>query len=201
MFLQLIILASLSLANYLFTAYIGFFDFSWLSFVKFIFYTLAVAIFPIAILVLIRFNTLNQKNVRISRGLSESMSTHDHTPGTQVILQLKDENDQLKLEIPSGELRALHAADNYTELVWESNGALKKDLIRKPLSQCVNEINAESPSLLFQTHRSHALALDAVERFEGNARGLTAFVQGYNKQVPVSRTRIDDFKQVLAASH
>src|SRR5690606_37804319 len=111
--------AVIAVGNWIFSAFLGFIQQSPESFFQFFGFTLAVGIFPVSIHVLLRQNAWQRKYLRQSDRLNSLLKNPSVTPSdVQSIVQLRDENDRVVLEIPASDLIAIESADNYVKVYY-----------------------------------------------------------------------------------
>ena len=85
---------------------------------------------------------------------------------------------------------------NYTEIYTESENNFDKKLIRlslKELEEQLKEFN-----FIFKTHRSYLVNTNQISSVNGNAQGYKLQLKNYPTQIPVSRSKIEEFNLLLA---
>ncbi len=189
-------IAIIAIGNWIFSAFLGFIQPSPESFFLFFGFTLAVGIFPVSVHVLLRQNAWQRKYLRQSDQLNSRLQKQPvTTPAEQPMVQLRDENDRVALEIPSGDLVAVESADNYVKVHFFNNQKLTSEMIRSSLAAV--ELSVATHPQFFRTHRSWMINLNTIEKVNGNARGYTIRLRNFAKNVPVARTRISAFDETI----
>lgn len=181
----------IAVANFLFSAYLSFFPWSFKTLWLFIGFTLAVGIFPVVIQVLVRQNIYHRKNSTAASADNKVIHTKEEHLTTGESLKVVLDDQTIGYEGPASHLLALEASGNYVTLHLRSG---KKELLRTPLSSIEDSLNFN----FFRTHRSWVVNLTAIEKVEGNARGYTLHLETSLK-VPVSRSRLKAFDEELRA--
>lgn len=186
--------AIIAIGNWIFSAFLGFIQPSPESFFLFFGFTLAVGIFPVSIHVLLRQNAWQRKYLRQSDRLNSRLKNQAVTPSVaQSIVQLRDENDKVALEIPASDLIAIESADNYVKVYYVNSQKLTSEMIRSTLAA----VESTLPPQFFRTHRSWLINLDLLEKVNGNARGYTIRLRNFTRDVPVARSRITAFDEII----
>ena len=144
-------------------------------------YGLAIGIIPSIFCV--QFNLLRSYKNRLNKAekLSELLSGRQGIIDNEII-ELKGENESLKVGL--NDLRVVKAEDNYSMLIWKSNGHLDKRLIRGSLKSI--EIQLQQ-NFIKRCHRSYLVNLYKVNSVTGNSRGYRLSVQDLEESIPVSR--------------
>lgn len=99
-------------------------------------------------------------------------------------VELIAENGKDRLALPLADLLYLESADNYSEIVFEKAGSLKKELLRGSLSRFEAQV---PPGVVVRCHRSYLVNLHRVRRVSGNAQGYKLHLAGLEMPVPVAR--------------
>ena len=186
--------AIIAIGNWVFSAFLGFIQPSPESFFLFFGFTLAVGIFPVSIHVLLRQNAWQRKYLRQSDRLNSLLKNPSEKPSiTQAIVQLRDENDKIALEIPASDLIAIESADNYVKVYYLNSQKLTTTMFRSTLAAVGSTMTPQ----FFRTHRSWLANLDLLEKVNGNARGYTIRLRNLNRDVPVARSRIAAFDEII----
>lgn len=90
------------------------------------------------------------------------------------------------VELAAGELRYVHAEENYVDVVFIRDGERSHRLLRVTLSGVERQFSDGS---LVRCHRSYLVALAAIAGVRGNAQGFRLALRDLPETVPVSRSR------------
>lgn len=114
----------------------------------------------------------------------------------QRVIELVAENGKDRLTLPLADLLYLESADNYSEIVFEKAGSLKKELLRGSLSRFEAQV---PPGVVVRCHRSYLVNLHRVRRVTGNAQGYKLHLDGLDTPVPVARAYSEVVKSLRVA--
>jgi hypothetical protein len=99
-------------------------------------------------------------------------------------VELLAENGKDRLLLPLADLLYLESADNYSEVVFEKGGLVKKELLRGSLSRFESQV---PEGVVVRCHRSYLVNLHRVQRVTGNAQGYKLHLRGLPTPIPVAR--------------
>lgn len=171
------------------TIYSSFYLGTGFSGTKLLFYissTLAIAILPVSIHVLIKNTILLKRNLKEAQNISEGMHHKKRLTATpDATLTLNSENKNEKFTIPAADLLYITAADNYIEIFYLENGTVKNKLIRSTLKSARDDLRAFTA--FYRCHRGWIVNLDQVESITGNAQGYRLILNHTDITIPVSR--------------
>lgn len=122
-------------------------------------------------------------------GVKAQAFAPDATP-----IQLTDYKDEVKLTLPCSAIYYAEAQDNYIEVCYDQDGAVKKFLFRCPIHKF--ELSIAGTSLV-RCQRSYIVNLDHIKFFvKGHNSGNVVLDTPDSKTIPVSKT----YYKVLPAS-
>jgi hypothetical protein len=162
--------------------------------------TLAIAVLPISIYILLRQNRLLRKfsdqAQEIEKKLSEKKSVViESQPSNKITLWGDYQNE--KVEVYVDDLHLVASASNYIKVFHLQKDNLVYSIIRSTLKKA-EEALLEHPNF-FKCHRAYIINLDKVEHVEGNAQGYKLKITGHDELVPVSRNLNAEFSDKLLA--
>lgn len=175
------------------------FPFSIAGYLKVQLYVTLCAIVPIGAYTLIRQNYLLVRNRNEADILDNALSAEQHIQKNEKYpetIRLTGENKNEVLELSLQSILYITAQDNYSEIVYLDETALKRELLRSSLSRTEHMLT-EYP-LLFRSHRSFLVNLSKVIKVKGNAQGYLLVLDGTSATIPVARTRGAELKSKLA---
>ncbi|MEI6947399.1 LytTR family DNA-binding domain-containing protein [Paraflavisolibacter sp. H34] len=163
---------------------------SFLTIFDFLYDTTVVGLFPVTIIVLIKYILLLRRNQ--TDALVMDLDLKDAPPvaaqeGTFVTLTGDNQNDVLKVPVDS--IYFISSADNYIKVFFEVHDRLASKVLRGTLKKAKEALD-DYPQF-FRCHRSYLVNLKRVERVSGNAQGLKLHLQHAEETVPVSRNLND----------
>ncbi|HRG57849.1 MAG TPA: LytTR family DNA-binding domain-containing protein [Bacteroidia bacterium] len=181
-------------ANFVYSYFLGITDINIDSLMMFLTYTLAVGIFPITGVVIIKFNRLNNKYETESEALNPIIEAESeiNKPQSNEFVNFLSENGTIELEILPSQFLFAKADDNYVELYFLKDGI--KD--RKVLRNSLKNIHSFLPphENFYRCHKSFVINLDQVNHISGNAQGYKFHLKNAQELIPVSRSNNDFVK-------
>ncbi len=190
----LLLILAIAVLNFLYTQYV----FDWDSafghgLLSFIFYTLAVGVFPVTILTFLKQHQLNRKYLAAAQAINTNIH-HEaalKTSNRTIILE-GDYNDRFSLD-PST-LLFIESIGNYVHIHFLDNGRKKRKELRSTLKNMQDQLmDVEN---LFKSHRAFLVNLHYVRQVTGNAQGLRLELIQDIKDIPVSRSKVKEFRQL-----
>jgi DNA-binding LytR/AlgR family response regulator len=166
----------------------------WQNQLLFVFYTLAIGLFPISFMYLV-----NRHSDTISKPqqLDAVDSSAEGNITTQAkLITLSGENKDDNVQVALSDILFIKSADNYCELALLNEKSGSRKLLRCSLTSLLKQLPSDSQVL--RCHRSYAVNLLLVKSWQGNAGGLQLTMQTGDVVVPVSRTYVDVIKQALS---
>jgi hypothetical protein len=165
-------------------------------FLFFLFYTVAVGIIPIVVLVFVKEFRLRAAFEKGSREMNEQLTKEHQNPSTSTAPTFLTVED---VEIPCLNLMFLQASANYVELVFGENGKIDRKVIRATLKEM--ELALQDSSHFFRCHKSFIVNLEHVSRISGNAQGYKLHLKFTEEVIPVSRAYNDFLKSYFDKQH
>lgn len=161
-----------------------------LSFSSFLFFmsiAASTAVFPILLIFIIRY-------MQVKNYLDRQYLVAELAPKPDV-LSLEGENKTEKLTLIRSELLFIKAADNYVELYVNKNDRLDRHLLRGTLSGMATQLDED----FLQVHRSYIVNINQVTEISGKSPNYQLVFNNQEETVPVSRNKIQEVRQRLAA--
>jgi hypothetical protein len=197
----LIILALLfciALGNLLYCFLLGITTVSFVGFLNTMLATVLLGIFPIALHVMVKHNSLVKINQNQASLINEKIS-HSSKPSLvndaveeittagkdiveTIVFVAENEKDSLTLNVT--QLLYVESADNYCNIVYNEDGKLKRQLLRSSLKRLESQIQSET---ILRCHRTFIVNLKNIHNMEGNAAGYKLSFTDTTISVPVSR--------------
>ncbi len=113
-------------------------------------------------------------------------------------LKLVSTSNQDCIEIFPCDLIMIRSWDNYIEVFYTKNDQVVSYLLRNTM-YTVKTTLVKYPFII-QCHRSYMININKVKSFTGNSRGYQLRIEGIVDKIPVSRSRILEFKKIYAKS-
>lgn len=154
--------------------------------------TFAVGIFPALIGAFLTQMKLNRKYAAEAAQLSRQVQPHE--PSHQIVT-LAGDNLNETLRLGAHQIACISAADNYVQVFFFENEALKSRMLRATLKKMEDAL-AACPQF-FRCHRTYIVNLEKVEKVSGNAQGYRLHLAGVEATVPVSRNLNEAIQEKL----
>lgn len=173
------------------------------SFIWFQGITLAIALLPVSIYILMRQNVLLKKfsgqAEQIEKKLQERndvMHPEPEKKSVNKLLFIGDYQNE-RIELFPDDLHVITSASNYVKLFHLQKEQLVYSMIRSTLKKAEETVLSE-PNF-FKCHRAYIVNLDKVVHVQGNAQGYKVRIEGYEELIPVSRNLNTEFSDKLLA--
>lgn len=155
--------------------------------------TFAVGIFPALIGALLKQMKLNKRYAAEAAQISRQV--HPHTEFARQTVTLTGDNQNEALRLDANQIAYLSAADNYVQVFFIENEALKSRMLRATLKKMEDALTT-CPQF-FRCHRTYIVNLEKVEKVSGNAQGYRLHLAGVEATVPVSRNLNEAIQEKL----
>ncbi len=184
----------IGIGNFFYSYWILQTGFRWSVFLFFQLATVALGIFPVTAIALIRYNFLLKRNLKDAASLSKELPKQ--VIGTKHDLIIEDEQGKTLLNLKEGWFIAAVADDNYLDVYYLKNGEfLTHEVIRFTLAR-LEAVVKDRPNLV-RCHRKYLVNLDFVEQCKGNAQGLKLKLAQVESEIPVSRASVEEVRKRL----
>ncbi|MFY0673123.1 MAG: LytTR family transcriptional regulator DNA-binding domain-containing protein [Bacteroidia bacterium] len=193
--LTMVIVIAVVFGNFYWAYLNGFTSFSATGLFTFLGYTFAVGVFPLSFLMLFEQNRLTKKYLSESASINEQLAADEQPEKHEEKLVLKCEDGSEAITISEDAFYYCKSADNYIELIYETEGEVKKELFRNSLKNL--ELLLAEFNDLKRVHRSYIVNLNKVKSVDGNARGLKLKLNNDLPEIPISRTKHDEILALL----
>lgn len=160
---------------------------TFLTAIDFLGYTLAIGIFPVIIVVLLKYVILLSKNQAVAGKMERELSEkqEEAEPVSKVIRLVGDYQNEV-LEVPLDSIRYITSADNYVKVYYVENGKLTAQFLRSTLKRIEQALSGYPQ--FFRCHRTYLVNLTRVQHVTGNAQGLKLHLLNTEEVIPVSRS-------------
>lgn len=178
----MVLLISIAIANTFLIYLIDIGTFSWQTLLVSVGQVMAIGIIITTLFVSLDYLRHFKTNQREAKKLDLSTDQSSHSTDT---ISLFSENENEQLHLKADELFYLTSADNYVEVVYQSEKKITQKLLRGTLQKAEKQINYPD---IIRCHRSYIVNLQKVVSVNGNAQGYQLGLREINKIIPVSRS-------------
>lgn len=187
--------------NYIYSYALNIFPFSLAGLIQMLVITFLVAVFPVALMTIFRYNYLLNKhlqhltefNLQLQKYHHQLVATPHLPPPITSIITLKSEEKNGNLALNLEQLLYIEANDNYIEVCYFKEAKLQKTLLRNTLKNI--ETDLQGYSEIFRCHRSYLVNLQQVHSIIGNSQGYRLEFEQTDFQIPVSRSLAKALKE------
>lgn len=172
--------------NLLYSSFLNLAPLNWASLLLFMFYTLAVGLFPVMIAILLQEVSLRKRYERQAAVLSLDIQAQIEEISNLKQVVIPAENPKHNLVVETDAIRWISASDNYVEVHILYQDVVQKHLVRNTLTAVATQLEAQS-AVFFRCHKSHLVHVGHVQKVSGNAQGYKLHIQNISEPVPVSR--------------
>jgi len=184
LFISIWFLFTIGVANWAYSNYIINSDELNASLFVYIFYTLAVGIFPMTIGAYITERKLNKRNKETAESINYNID-NDIIEIKEINFEFISELTDDKLIINSKDLICIKSDGNYCEFYFEQENEIKRKILRYTMKMA-SEIVDNSPKIT-RCHRSYFANIDKVKKVSGTARNLSLHFDNLDFIIPISR--------------
>ncbi len=155
-------------------------------------YTFAVGIFPTFVGAFLTQMKLSKKYAAEAALMQPSAfatatapSFAEASASKPATINFVGENQNDTLTLDASQIAYIVAQDNYVQVFFFENEALKNKMLRATLRK-KEDLLAAWPQF-FRCHRTYMVNFDKVEKVSGNAQGYRLHLKGVEETIPVSR--------------
>ena len=131
-----------------------------------------------------RIRFINQVNVDILKFQSNNSG--------RILITITSSNLNEAITMEADSLLYITSEDNYAEITWFKEGQIKRNLIRKTLSDLEKELKNQSGHFE-RCHNGYIVNINRIKSVSGNSGGYRISIDGTDKQIPVSRKYREGF--------
>jgi hypothetical protein len=171
-------------------------NWSWRYFIEEVKNTFLGGSFLAAFLILLNFYHLNNKTQKKAVQLDSHLPSLATKPiSEEIFIQTQVKADDFVLHLP--DFLFAQAEGNYVDIYCVGGGGVKKELKRMTLSQLESQLS--SFHYILRSHRAYLINIQQIQRVSGNAQGYFLSFSGVEEKIPVSRSKITAFDQLIGA--
>lgn len=179
------LLLFISLLNFLFARIVLFGSINWEFLPEMVYGTVSIGIFPVIVLGALAVSRVERKYQNIAREISEKGS---------FLSSVSTSYDRYILNIPVSSIRYVEALQNYVKIGYlKADGDLSELTERATLKSVLEAANG---SPIVRCHRSFLVNRESILTVDGNAQGLILSLANCDKQIPVSRSYVNTFRDI-----
>jgi hypothetical protein len=152
-----------------------------------------IASIPVAVLITINHDRLLRSHLKSAQLLNKKLIEKKEQSQKLVHFESEYKNDEITLKPDT--ISVIKSADNYIEIYYEREGALRKHIIRSTLNKAETAIR--DCDFLIRCHRSYIVNIKRIKEIQGNSQGYRLYFEHLDFPVQVSQMYIAEFKRHL----
>lgn len=189
--------------NLLYSNVLGFVDISFYGFISYQLITFSVGFFPVSLFVILKQNNLLKANLKEAAAIHYNIEekrgeVENLNPQSSEIFYLSSENGRDQVQLTADQLLFISAAENYVEIHWLQNEIVQKTLLRNSISKIEEKLGTVNG--FFRCHRTYIVNTRKITNVSGNAQGLKLELEKTEIKVPVARSQINAFRQMMESA-
>lgn len=138
---------------------------------------------------------LKKKIGLVNQVNADILKYRDNVPDRSLIT-VTSSNLKEVFTVEADSLLYISSEDNYAKITWLKEGQVKRNLIRKTLSEVGKELGNQ-PGQFARCHNGYIVNINRIKSLSGNAAGYKILIDGANEKIPVSRKYREDFFRAI----
>lgn len=155
--------------------------------------TLLLGILTVSVLIIINQNRILRSNLKSAQLLNNKLIENKQQVEKLIHFESEYKNDELVL-MPSS-LIMIKSADNYIEVFYLINGAVKTQMIRSSLTKAEEKLI--DYDYILKCHRSFIVNVKQIKEIKGDSQGYMLFFDKIDVQALVSQRFMNEFKKLI----
>ncbi len=184
------ILLTISSSDFLFyTQLFGVLDIRFSDIVKII----LLGFLPVAVLIIINQERLLRSHLKSAQQLNKKLI--EGKQQKEKLIHFESDYKKDNLSISPDSLIVIKSADNYIEVYYESEGMVKKQMIRSSLKKAIETVN--ELDFILRCHRTFIVNTNHVKEIQGNSQGYKLYFENLDFPALVSQKYIKALKRIF----
>lgn len=161
--------------------------------------TLAIGALCIFIIEMIDQNIRLRQNLKTQQLANQKLK--DRLPGDmqnqkkEEVLLIKARNERDTYRFNPGDLLFMNAQENYVAIHYKKDKN-ERILIRNTISSVSDQLKLHYP-VFFRCHRGYIVNIRKIRSVTGNAQGFRLFLDQVPEVIPVSRSYVPEFREIV----
>ena len=160
-----------------------------------LFATVTIGTIPIVIITILTRNSILKQHLKeailLNKTLSERIKPEAENADAIILTGATKES----VKVPSENLYYMEASGNYVDVYYDDNNSIRHKLLRATIKQIEEQLIGH-PKFV-RCHRAYIVNTNRIIHISGNAQGYKLILQGNTKEVPVSRTYVQNLKETI----
>jgi DNA-binding LytR/AlgR family response regulator len=138
-------------------------------------------------------NRLLRSHLKLANELNIKLKEHKSLPEKLVHFVSDYQKDNLSIKVSL--ILFVRSANNYIEVFWKEEQAVKSQMVRCSLTKA--EEIMKDDKFIFKCHRSYLANINHIDKIEGSQQGYRLFFEKVDFPVPVSKNYADKLKELI----
>lgn len=148
---------------------------------------------PVAVLIIINQERLLRSHLKSAQQLNKKLI--EGKQQKEKLIHFESDYKKDNLSISPDSLIVIKSADNYIEVYYESEGMVKKQMIRSSLKKAIETVN--ELDFILRCHRTFIVNTNHIKEIQGNSQGYKLYFENLDFPVLVSQKYIKSFKDTI----
>ena len=183
------ILFTVSIGYFLYYKALGIMEFGFSMIIKLI----LIAIVPISVLIVLNRNRLLRSHLKSANELNIKLKENKSIPDKLVHFISDYQKDNLSIKVSL--ITLVRSANNYIEVFWKEDKAVKSQMVRCSLTKA--EEILKDYKFVFKCHRSYMVNINHIDKIEGSSQGYRLYFEKVDFPVPVSKIYVHKLKELI----
>ena len=154
---------------------------------------LLLGFIPVGIIITINQDRLLRSHLKSAQQLTQKLIESKQQKEKLIHFESEYKNDELIIKPES--LVLIKSANNYIEVYYESDGSVKKQMIRSSLAKA--EQTLLEYEFMFKCHRSFIVNINHISEIQGTSQGYALHFAKIDFPALVSQSFISEFKKLI----
>ncbi len=152
-----------------------------------------IAIVPTSVLIVFNRNRLLRSHLRLANELNQKLKEHKSIPDKLVHFVSDYQKDNLSIKVSL--ILFVRSANNYIEVFWKEDQAVKSQMVRCSLLKAEEILRDDK--FIFKCHRSYLANINYIDKIEGSSQGYRLYFEKVDFPVPVSKNYAEKLKELI----
>lgn len=152
-----------------------------------------LGLLPVAVLITINQERLLRSHLKYAQQLNKKLI--ESKQQKEKLIHFESDYKKDNLIIKSDSLILIKSADNYIEVYYESDGIVKKKMVRSSLKKAEESI--QDFDFVMKCHRTFIVNINHIKEIQGNSQGYKLYIENLDFPALVSQKYIKDFNKII----
>jgi len=160
-----------------------------------LFATLTISLIPITVITILTQNSALKQNLKEAILLNQALAKRIRSEHEDIELITLTGNTKESIKILPENLLYIEASGNYADVYYRENNETQHKLLRATIKQIEEQVSHHP--ILIRCHRAYIVNTNHILCVSGNTQGYKLTLQHVPKEIPVSRTYMENLKETI----